>query len=55
MNEVEDLAPHRPIEAVELAFLGGKKADRALDVKRWAIEEGTETDTSSASATASRG
>jgi RecB family exonuclease len=44
VNEVEELAPHRPVEAVELAFLGGKKSDRALDVKEWAIEEGTEAD-----------
>jgi RecB family exonuclease len=42
VNEVEELAQHRPIEAVELAFLGGKRKDPALDVKEWAIEEGEE-------------
>lgn len=44
VSEVEELAQHRPIEAVELAFLGGKRADPTLDVREWAIEEGTETE-----------
>jgi RecB family exonuclease len=37
VTECEDLAVHRPIEAVELAFLGGRKSDPALDVREWAI------------------
>jgi RecB family exonuclease len=44
VNEVEELEPHRPIEAVELAFLGGKRSDPALDVKEWSIEEGHEAE-----------
>jgi superfamily I DNA/RNA helicase/RecB family exonuclease len=35
--ECEELAEHRPVEAVELAFLGGRKSDPALDVKEWSI------------------
>jgi hypothetical protein len=37
VSECEDLAAHRPIEAVELAFLGGKKANTALDVREWSV------------------
>jgi superfamily I DNA/RNA helicase/CRISPR/Cas system-associated exonuclease Cas4 (RecB family) len=44
VNEVEALATHRPIEAVELAFLGGKKKDPTLDVREWTIEAGTEAE-----------
>jgi RecB family exonuclease len=44
VNEVEELSPHRPVEAVELAFLGGKRADPALDVKEWTIEAGHEAE-----------
>jgi superfamily I DNA/RNA helicase/RecB family exonuclease len=44
VSEVEELAKHRPIEAVELAFLGGRKKDPALDVREWTIEAGTEAE-----------
>ena len=44
VNECEDLAEHRPIQAVELAFLGGKKADPALDVKEWSVSQDVEED-----------
>jgi RecB family exonuclease len=44
VNEDDELAEHRPVEAVELAFLGGKKADPALDVKAWSVSEDVEED-----------
>jgi RecB family exonuclease len=44
VNECEDLAPHRPVHAVELAFLGGRKADPALEVKAWSVSEDGEED-----------
>ena len=44
VNEDDDLAEHRPVQAVELAFLGGKKADPALDVKEWSVSEDVEED-----------
>lgn len=44
VNECEELAEHRPIHAVELAFLGGKKADPALDVKEWSVSQDAEED-----------
>ena len=44
VNEDDDLAEHRPVQAVELAFLGGKKADPALDVKAWSVSEDVEED-----------
>jgi len=44
VNEDDDLAEHRPVQAVELAFLGGKKADVALDVKAWSVSEDVEED-----------
>lgn len=44
VNEDDDLAEHRPVQAVELAFLGGKKADAALDVKAWSVSEDVEED-----------
>ena len=37
VDECEELAVHRPVEAVELAFLGGKRNDKALDVKEWPV------------------
>jgi superfamily I DNA/RNA helicase/RecB family exonuclease len=37
VDECEELAIHRPVEAVELAFLGGKRSDPALDVKEWPV------------------
>src|SRR5262245_20334156 len=37
VDECEELAVHRPVEAVELAFLGGKRSDPALDVKEWPV------------------
>lgn len=40
--ECDELAAHRPVEAVELAFLGGKKSDPALDVKEWSLGEDAE-------------
>jgi superfamily I DNA/RNA helicase/RecB family exonuclease len=33
----EDLAEHRPIEAVELAFLSGSRKDDGLDVREWPV------------------
>jgi RecB family exonuclease len=42
VHEDDDLAEHRPVQAVELAFLGGKKADPALDVKAWSVSEDIE-------------
>ena len=44
VNEDDELAEHRPVQAVELAFLGGKKADPALDVKAWSVSENVEED-----------
>jgi hypothetical protein len=44
VSECDDLADHRPIQAVELAFLGGKKADAALDVKEWSVSGDAEED-----------
>jgi superfamily I DNA/RNA helicase/RecB family exonuclease len=44
VNEDDELAEHRPVQAVELAFLGGKKADPALDVKAWSVSEDVEED-----------
>jgi len=44
VNEDDDLAEHRPVQAVELAFLGGKKGDAALDVKTWSVSEDVEED-----------
>lgn len=44
VNECEDLAEHRPVQAVELAFLGGRKADPALDVKAWSVSQDVEED-----------
>jgi superfamily I DNA/RNA helicase/RecB family exonuclease len=37
VDECEELAEHRPVEAVELAYLGGKRSDPALDVKEWPV------------------
>jgi ATP-dependent exoDNAse (exonuclease V) beta subunit len=37
VDECEELAVHRPVEAVELAYLGGKRSDKALDVKEWPV------------------
>ncbi|MCI0634645.1 MAG: ATP-dependent helicase [Actinobacteria bacterium] len=42
VGECEDLAEHRPVEAVELAFLGGTRSDQTLDVKEWAVSEDAE-------------
>jgi superfamily I DNA/RNA helicase/RecB family exonuclease len=44
VNEDDELAEHRPVQAVELAFLGGKKADPALDVKAWSVSADVEED-----------
>jgi superfamily I DNA/RNA helicase/RecB family exonuclease len=44
VTECDDLAQHRPVEAVELAFLGGKRSDGALDVREWPIAEEAEAD-----------
>jgi superfamily I DNA/RNA helicase len=44
VTECEDLAEHRPVEAVELAFLGGKKGDPQLVVKEWALSDDVEED-----------
>ncbi|MEX2202889.1 MAG: PD-(D/E)XK nuclease family protein, partial [Actinomycetota bacterium] len=44
VTECEDLAEHRPVEAVELAFLGGKKAGPELVVKEWALPDDVEED-----------
>lgn len=44
VDECEELAEHRPVEAVELAFLGGKRSDDHLDVKEWTIEESAAPD-----------
>jgi RecB family exonuclease len=41
---VDELEPHRPIEGVELAFLGGKRDDPRLDVKAWHIDPSAEAD-----------
>jgi superfamily I DNA/RNA helicase len=37
VDECEELAVHRPVEAVELAYLGGKRSDPALDVREWPV------------------
>jgi hypothetical protein len=42
VQEDDELAEHRPVQAVELAFLGGKKADAALDVRAWSVAEDVE-------------
>src|SRR4029434_11247089 len=44
VNEDDELAEHRPVQAVALAFLGGKKADPALDVKAWSVSQDVEED-----------
>jgi superfamily I DNA/RNA helicase/RecB family exonuclease len=44
VNQVPELAELRPIEAVELAFLGGKRGDPKLDVKQWTIDPEGEAD-----------
>jgi hypothetical protein len=44
VTEDENLAEHRPVEAVELAFLGGKKAGSELVVKEWALPDDVEED-----------
>jgi hypothetical protein len=38
----DDLAEHRPVGAVELAFLGGRKKDSTLDVKEWPVSKDEE-------------
>ncbi len=38
----DDLAEHRPVGTVELAYLGGKKADPSLDVKEWPVSKDEE-------------
>jgi RecB family exonuclease len=42
VGECDDLAEHRPIEAVELAFLSGNRKDGSLDVKEWPVTQETE-------------
>ena len=42
VDECEELAVHRPVEAVELAYLGGKRTDPALDVKEWPVSRDEE-------------
>jgi superfamily I DNA/RNA helicase len=37
VDGTDDLAQHRPVGAVELAYLGGKKKDSTLDVQEWPI------------------
>jgi RecB family exonuclease len=37
VDECEELAEHRPVEAVELAYLGGRRSDPTLDVKEWPV------------------
>jgi superfamily I DNA/RNA helicase len=37
VDECEELAAHRPVEAVELAYLGGKRSDPTLDVREWPV------------------
>jgi RecB family exonuclease len=44
VSECEDLTEHRPVAAVELAFLGGKKGRPALDVKEWSVSQENEED-----------
>jgi superfamily I DNA/RNA helicase len=44
VDECDDLEVHRPVEAVELAYLGGKKSDPALEVKDWPVSEDVEED-----------
>jgi hypothetical protein len=38
------MAEHRPVGAVELAYLGGRKKDPALDVREWPISKDEEED-----------
>lgn len=44
VTECEDLAEHRPIEGVELAFLGGKGSHADLALVDWHVEPGVEAD-----------
>jgi len=44
VSECEDLAEHRPVAAVELAYLGGRKGKPALDVREWSVSEENEED-----------
>ncbi|HKE53322.1 MAG TPA: ATP-dependent DNA helicase [Actinomycetota bacterium] len=37
VDACEELADHRPVEAVELAYLGGRRNDPSLDVKEWPV------------------
>ncbi len=42
VDGTDDLAEHRPVGAVELAYLGGKKKDSSLDVQEWPISRDEE-------------
>lgn len=39
VSECDDLAEHRPVSGVELAFLGGKRGNTALDLLAWPVSE----------------
>ena len=42
VDGTDDLAQHRPVGAVELAYLGGRKKDSTLDVQEWPISRDEE-------------
>ncbi|MGE5460345.1 MAG: ATP-dependent helicase [Solirubrobacterales bacterium] len=44
VSECEELAAHRPVAGVELAFLGGKGSKTALEVVGWPVSEDVEED-----------
>ncbi len=44
VHECEDLAEHRPVAGVELAFLGGKRDRDELAVVEWPVDEAVEED-----------
>jgi hypothetical protein len=44
VTQDETLAAHRPVEAVELAFLGGRRGKPELDVREWTVSADEEQD-----------
>jgi superfamily I DNA/RNA helicase/RecB family exonuclease len=44
VHECDELAEHRPVSGVELAYLGGRKAKKELVILDWPVREGAEED-----------
>ena len=43
-SECDDLAEHRPVSGVELAFLGGRRNDPSLALVDWPVGPEAEAD-----------